>query len=118
MDDEFIQEIFSKELSKFPTRHYIVLLNVGEEKRRRLENTYNVRVISYQAVTNEDHIKELRKILKDIQSNDTMTVLDHIRLNQLSTLGGLHTIDNLSEISTSINLSSDHSDYLKLKIKK
>lgn len=125
MDDEFIQEIFSKELSKFPTRHFIVLANVDEEKRQSIEKKYNVRVISYDAKTNEDHILGLRHVLKEIQSSNRLNVADRMKFNQVSTLGGLKTLVSLESeaefhsqsedqvaVNPARNLSSEYNDYL------
>jgi len=95
MDDEFVQGIFSKELSKFPTRHYIVLSNIDEEKRRSIEKNYNVRVISYTAETNEDHIKNIRCILEDIYNSEKTNVAERIMISQVTQDNGLLSLDSL-----------------------
>lgn len=94
MEDEFVRDLFSTEFSKFKTRHFIVLSNIDEEKRRKLESEYNIRVISYTAETNEDHLQELRLILKEIQDSNNLTVSDYIRLNRMSVPGGLNIVSN------------------------
>ena len=92
MDDEFIQGVFSRELSKFPTRHYIILSNVVEEKRRSIEKKFNVRVISYEAEINEDHVIKLRRILEEIQNSGEMNEVQRVKINQMSETGGLVSI--------------------------
>lgn len=83
MDDEFVQGIFSRELSKFPTRHYIILSNVDEEKRRSIEKKFNVRVISYNTENNEDHVKKLRSILEEIQSLNEIDIVEYVKTNPM-----------------------------------
>ena len=65
LDDEYIQEVLKVGKGKFRARHYILLANISNEKRRELEKEYDVRVIKYSAESG-DHTTGIRDILNEI----------------------------------------------------
>lgn len=65
LEDKYIQEVLEVSKDKLKARHFVILPQLSKERRKILEEGYNITILEYEVI-NGDHTAGIRDILNEI----------------------------------------------------
>lgn len=80
LDDEYIQKVLQVAGGKLRAKHYILLSDISNDKRKVLEEKYDIRIIKYSKENNnhtngiKDVLKEIMHVSEEIADSNTLNI--------------------------------------------